>query len=102
MPTEDPVKDGRLRSISLAGNKHVAMAIGQAVAAAAVGQNWRDSARASYLSVLAAAVRPAWARVLAELLARWCARPEGGSLKIQNFESRFIELAHMRRRKNLQ
>jgi hypothetical protein len=40
--------------------------------------------------------------VLVELLARWCARPEGGSLKIQNFESRFIELAHMRHRNNLQ
>jgi hypothetical protein len=35
-------------------------------------------------------------------LARWSARPEVSSLKMQNFESRFIELAHMRLRKNLQ
>ena len=47
------------------------------------------------------AVRPPGPRA-GGLLARWCARPEGGSLKIQNFESRFIELAHMRRRKFLQ
>jgi hypothetical protein len=39
------------------------------------------------------------------LVGRWRAvarAPEGGSLKIQNFESRFIELAHMRLRKNFQ